>query len=511
MNELSVTERETIIGLLRLGWSARQIERETGHRRETIGRYGREAGVLPAKAATRSKVATDPTDSKPCTPTEVPESDRTRSACEPHRVFIEEEVAKGRNAVAIYQDLVEHHAYEGAYNAVKRFVRKLRAHEPKISCRFETEPGQEGQSDYGEGAPTRDARSGKYRKPRLFVLSLGNSRHAFRKTVWKSSQQIWCELHEEAFAFLGGAPATLRIDNLKEGVIDPDIYDPELNPLFAAMLKHYGVVALPCRPYHPDQKGKVESGVGYTQRTALKGRTFESIEEQNAFLVHWNERWAATRIHGTTKRQVREMFEEERPFHLPLPPTRFEYYRVGERRVHFDGHIEVSGAYYSVPPKYAGAKVVVHIGRLWVRILDEHSQQLVREHPITGKGQRRTVDADRPKQTPLPVEKLIARIAHIGPNCGAFARAIESERGALAARALFGLLDLARRFDVDALERACSLAVAAGTWRLRFLRKYLAAHHQPKPLTERHRIIPHIDMYAKHFTTLTQGELIHDH
>jgi len=125
------------------------------------------------------------------------------------------------------------------------------------------------------------------------------------------------------------------------------------------------VVALPCRPYAPDLKGKVESAVGYTQRTALTGRTFESVDEQNVFLQHWNERWAMTRIHGTTKRQVRAMFEEERPFLQPLPATRFEYYRILERRVHLDGHVEVNGAYYSVPPRYVGATVVLS-GRLKV-------------------------------------------------------------------------------------------------------------------------------------------------
>ena len=88
----------------------------------------------------------------------------------------------------------------GLYNAVKRFVGKLRPRDPKISCRFETEPGQEAQVDYGEGAPTRHPQTGKYRRPRLFVMKLSNSRRAFRKVVWNSSSEIWCKLHEEAFA-----------------------------------------------------------------------------------------------------------------------------------------------------------------------------------------------------------------------------------------------------------------------------------------------------------------------
>ena len=506
MNELSVTEQEKIVGLHRLGWSERSIARETHHHRLTVRRHLREAAGVEHQEPPESAIGVALPD-QPKVPTD--SAATTRSSCEPFRPFIEADLAKRRNAKAIYQDLVVHHGYTGSYDAVKRLARKLHPNGPKICCRFESEPGRESQVDYGEGAPTLHPRTGKYRRPRLFVMTLGCSRHAFRKTVWKSSKRIWAELHEEAFAYFGGATATVRLDNLKEGVLKPDIYDPELNPLYAAVLKHYGVVALPCRPYAPDLKGKVESAVGYTQETALKGKRFESIEAQNVHLFHWNERWAFTRIHGTTKRQVRVMFEEERPFLLPLPPTRFEYYDVGERTVHLDGFIEVNGAYYHAPPHYVGAKVIVHIGRLWVRILDPKTHQLLREHAATGKGQRRIVEADLPKQTPPKVLDLVARIARFGPSCAIFARAVENERGVLATRTLFGVLDLARRYGPESLERACTLAVVADAWRLRFLRTYLA-HHPPAPLTSQHQIIPPIDTYAQHFAFLTQGDP-HDH
>jgi len=337
-------------------------------------------------------------------------------------------------------------------------------------------------------------------------MTLSNSRHAFRKTVWESSSEVWCRLHEEAFAYFGGAAPTIRLDNLKEGIIKPDIYDPQLNALYAKMLERHGVVALPCRPYAPDLKGKVESAVGYTQETALKGRRFESIDEQNAFLTHWNERWAATRIHGTTKRQVRAMFEEERPHLLPLPTTRFEYYRIFQRTVHFDGYIEVDSAYYSAPPRCIGRKVIVHVGRLWVRLIDPTTHECLREFPIaTRKGQRRTNDADRPKQTPPQVERLAARIAGAGPGCGAFARGLVEERGAVALRALFGMLDLLRRYEAAAVDQACAFASTSGITSLRFVRTYLAHHATPTKLKTEHSIIPEIETYTTHFATLTQG------
>jgi hypothetical protein len=265
----------------------------------------------------------------------------------------------------------------------------------------------------------------------------------------------------------------------------------------------------PWRPYAPNLKGKVESAVGYVQRT-LKGRRFESAEEQNAFLRHHNERWAATRIHGTTKRQVREMYEEEKPFLLPLPLTRFEYYKILERKVHPDGHIEVGRAYYSVPLRYVGHDVVVHVGRLWLRILDPASRICVREHELTQPGRRRTVTADLPRQTPPSVDRIVAKIERMGTACGAFARAIVAERGVVAMRSLFGVLDLARRHDAAEIERACAFAVESGTCKLRLLRAYLA-HRQPlPPLSERHPIIPPIGKYVDHFATLTTGDLTHD-
>jgi transposase len=165
----------------------------------------------------------------------------------------------------------------------------------------------------------RDPESRKYRRTRLFVLTLGCSRKSIRLLTFRSSSRIWAELHERAFRRLGGATRIVVLDNLREGVLVPDIYDPALNPLYRDVLAHYGSVAMPCRIQDPDRKGKVESGVGHAQRTPLKGLRFESLEDAQAYLDRWEQRWADTRIHGTTKRQVAAMFAEEKPTLLPLP------------------------------------------------------------------------------------------------------------------------------------------------------------------------------------------------
>ena len=217
-----------------------------------------------------------------------------------------------------------------------------------------TAAGEEAQVDYGTGPMVRDPQSGKYRRTRLFVMTLGYSRKSVRLLVFRSSSRIWAELHEKAFRRLGGAARVVVLDNLREGVIAPDIYDPKLNPLYQDVLAHYGTVAMPCRIKDPDRKGKVEAGVGHAQKTPLKGLRFESLEEAQAYLDHWEQRWADTRIHGTTKRQVAAMFAEEKPSLLPLPIEPFRYYQYGERTVHLDACVEVEAAYYGPPPGWIG-------------------------------------------------------------------------------------------------------------------------------------------------------------
>jgi hypothetical protein len=156
-----------------------------------------------------------------------PDLSPSASACEVHRETIESGLSRGRNAMAIWQDLVDSCGFAGGYQSVKRFVRKLRGKQSPEACAIiETAPGEESQVDYGTGPMARDPRSGKYRRTRLFVLTLGYSRKSVRLLVFRSSSQTWAELHEQAFRRLGGCTRVVVLDNLREGVLAPDIYDP---------------------------------------------------------------------------------------------------------------------------------------------------------------------------------------------------------------------------------------------------------------------------------------------
>jgi len=432
-NVLNEEKKQEILALGRLGWSLRRIQEATRVRRETISGYLKAAGITvwrpggwsrqgqpkpamqvitdPAKPAIEvttgsmsglnpninpenlpDKGKSNPENSKPAIEVitgfgvelrgpEGAKPSSSRSACELFHEAIELGLSRGRNARAIWQDLVSDHGFSAGYQSVRRYIYGLRGSQtPQARAIILTAPGEEAQVDYGSGPMVRDPQSGKYRRTRLFVLTLGYSRKAIRLLTFRSSSRIWAELHEKAFRRLGGTPRVMVLDNLREGVLQADFYDPTLNPLYRDVLKHYGAVAMPCRIQDPDRKGKVESAVGHAQRTPLRGLRFESLDEAQAYLDRWEAHWADTRIHGTTKRQVVAMFAEEKPALLPLPLEPFRYYQNGQRVVHLDGCVEVEAAYYGLPPGWIGRGVQVQWDELFVRILDPKSGQLLREH-----------------------------------------------------------------------------------------------------------------------------------
>ena len=258
---LSESKQQQVIALGQLGWSLRRIEAATGVRRETASAYLRAAGVAirrrggrvgawpPPNPATTPAVSTDPAAASGALEAALPPRRApTASACAPYRELIVEAIGRGRNAMAIWQDLVDTYGFPGRYASVRRFVRTLRVVPTGEPCGIiTTAPGEEAQVDYGEGPMVRHPETGKYTRTRLFVLTLGYSRKCVRLLTWRSSSQGWAALHEAAFQRLGGTVRVVILDNLREGVLTPDVYDPALNPLYRDVLAHYGVVALPCR------------------------------------------------------------------------------------------------------------------------------------------------------------------------------------------------------------------------------------------------------------------------
>jgi len=533
---LNEEKRQQVLALGRLGWPLRRIEQETGVRRETAGAYLKATGIAvrpprgwgrrPPEPANQTPVGAPPNskpanavspdfgvgmeasvvgqDPKPANevspdprPIPVPGRSPAASSCAPFRDFIEVSLSKGRNAKAIYQDLVDEHGFTARYQSVKRFVRQLRGGPAPQACAvILTPPGEELQVDYGTGPMVRDPHSGRHRRTRMFVLTLGYSRKAVHLLTFQSSKQIWAELHEQAFRRLGGLTRTVVLDNLSEGVLKPDIYDPALNPLYRDLLAHYGAVALPCRVRDPDRKGKVERSVGHAKNTPLKGLRFESLAEAQAYLDRWEQHWADTRIHGTTKRQVAAMFAEEKPSLLPLPLEPFRYYHFGDRRVNLDGCVEVDAAYYSAPPGWIGRSVKVQWDSHQVRVIDPRTGQLLREHLLQERGHHRIPEQDKPAHALRSTQQLLVRCGRVGPHCGALAEQMYQRQGPEAIRRIQGLLGLARKHGAAITDDACAAALEVGLPAnpYRFVRCWLERRPQ-LTLTQVDPIIRQLTLY----------------
>ncbi len=463
MNVLKPHLRTTIWTLLQAKASQREIARVTGISRHTIRayqqRFDAEQANCPGVATGSEAVATQITPPWPPAPASV-----ATSLCEVHRDFIQAQLLLRRNAVSIYQDLVDAHGFTGAYNSVKRFVRALRKTAPEQFDRLSFLPGEEMQVDYGEGAPALVPGSDRYKKPRLFVATLRHSRRSFRRVVWKSSQQVWAQLHEQAFRYFGGCPQYVVLDNLKEGVIKPDLYEPELNPVYAAMLDHYGVVADPARVRDPNRKGTVEHAIGHTQATALKGKRFESIEAQNEFLEHWETNWAAKRIHGTERQQVQAMFEAERAHLKPLPLLGMQYFTQGVRTVCDDSCVRVDHSSYAARPAAIGSKVLVRIFEWRIEIRDLQGA-LLRTHAKAERPGSVVLPADERVFNPSRETRQILRQAgQIGQHASRLCALMFAAEGRVGQRKLWGIVGLTKRYPASCVDSACAQALEQGVY-----------------------------------------------
>jgi len=543
-NRLKMAEVYAILALWERGWSYRRIARELGVHRETVSRYVRAAeaaakaahappgleGEQAVGAADSSAGAGPRVGSKPAIPTPgsagpgeaspadgppdfglvfLPKPGHSTaghhagrpSGCEPHRQTIIDGLEQGLSGRRIWQDLGGDHDFTGSYSSVKRFIRRLGQATPLPFRRMECAPGEEAQVDFGQGAPIEEP-GRRRRRPHLFRVVLSYSRKGYSEVVWRQTTEAYIRCLENAFRAFGGVPKTLVIDNLRAAVTKADWYDPDLNPKIEAFARHYGTVILPTKPRTPRHKGKVERGVDYAQENALKGRLFTSLAGENAYLGHWETTVADTRIHGTTREQVRKRFiEHERSALLPLPPMPFPCFQEARRTVHRDAHVEVDKAYYSVPPEYVARRVWVRWDATMVRIFNLSLEQIA-VHVKHEKGRFSTqpghLAAEKISNVERGAEWLLGRVALIGPYVGPWARAVLDERGVRGVRVLQGLLSLTNKHRSRAIDEACRSALGCGALRLRDLRQYLqqTPTQQRLDFIEEHPLIRPVSDYA---------------
>jgi len=561
-NVLKMADQATIIALWRRGRSQRRIAREMGVSRGTVARYirlfrtgwepcgpgacsncaipitgsGAREGPSPGDADhPNCAISIAGSDGSEHAPGTVDSADLTigglssggdvtdtpqpvagrQSKCHPFHDIILSKLEAGLSAQRIWQDLKAEHAFPGSDQSVRRFCRRLKNSTPLPFRRMEVLPGTQAQIDFGTGAMVvipddQQLPVGvKKRRRRTHVLRvvLSHSRKGYSEAVFRQTTDDFIRCIESAFHHFGGVPETIVIDNLKAAVTSADWYDPEINPKFQSFCQHYGTAVLPTKPRTPRHKGKTERGVAFVQDNGLKGRVFSSLAEQNDHLQRWEANIADTRIHGTTRMQVKKAFEEiEKPALLPLPPGRFPLFHEGKRKVNRDGHLEVDKAYYSVPPEYLGCRMWVRWDARFIRVFNHRFEQ-VACHAKEDVGRFGTDNRHVSEKKRSAVEKgteyLLRQAQLIGRHSGMWAEQLIGVRGVEGVRPLLGLVHLAKKHESDLIERACETALTHGAYRLRTIRaliKRQGAQQEQFEFMQEHPIIRQMSDY---------GELVH--
>jgi transposase len=485
-HKLKMAMIHAITELLRLGWSHRRIARELGVHRETVSRYDRLRRRKPAISTPGSDPGIE------C---------GRKSHCEPFREVIRLKLDQGLSAQRIFQDLRTDTGFEGSYSSVKRFVRRLGKASPLPFRRIEVSPGEEAQVDFGRGPWVIE--DGHKHKTHVLRITLSHSRKGYSEAIYRQTTDGFIGCLENAFRHFNGVPAVLVLDNLKAAVTKADWFDPDLNPKIVSFASHYGIAILPTRPAAPREKGKIESGIKYVKNNALKGRIFRSLADLNRFLLHWETSVADTRIHGTTKRQVRRVFEEvERAALQPLPLEPFPLFHEVRRRVHRDGHIEIARSYYSVPPEYLGRDVWVRYDSRLVRVYNDGLEQIA-IHGRTSLGRFSTdyrhIADEKVSAVERGADYLLGKADRIGTEAGQWARAMMEERGIQGIRVLQGFVGLSRKHSATTINRASRTALEARLFRLRSLRELCLrlSDRETAEFTDSHPIIRPLSAYQE--------------
>lgn len=367
-----------------------------------------------------------------------------------------------------YEVICERHELKVSYGTFKRFLHAQAGEFDKLNstCRFESEPGEEVQIDYGKLGLLYDPLRQKKRTVYAFIATLSFSRLKFVDIVYRQDQRSFIASHLRMFDFFGGVPKRLVIDNLKSGVITPDLYAPQLNKAYQEMAEHYGCFIDPARVRKPKDKGKVERTVPLVREMFRKALALDpqlDIARANTVAHSWCLDTNGQREHGTTHLKPYEAFQNlEREKLLPLPNSHFEVATWKEAKVHPDQFVQFEKKIFSVPQQYIGKTVWVRGTEKLIEIYYQHER--IKQYPRNH--QMRMFDrSDFPENVRImlddqSVQGLLERAAAVGPQFKQFLLEVLSPHAKLNYRRALGLLNFTSNYSTALLEAAAPVAIS---------------------------------------------------
>jgi len=337
-----------------------------------------------------------------------------------------------------------------------------------LSLRQEYRAGEKMFIDFaGKRIPIVNPATGDITEAEIFVAVLGASNYTYAEAVESQGLPSWIGAHVRAFEYFCGVTEILVPDNLKSGVTRPCRYEPDLNPTYLDMCRHYGTVVIPARVSRPRDKAKVEAGVLLVTRwitAALRHHTFFSIAEANEKIGELLERLNVRKFKKLDTSR-KELFETvEKPSLKPLPAARYEYAEWKKATANIDYHIEIDGHFYSVPYQLVRKQVEIRLTASVVDVLYKGRRLAIHQRSYR-KGKFTTVDEHRPKSHQRYLEwtpsRIISWAEKTGPSTAKLVETIMSakphpEQGF---RSCLGILSLGKKYSAERLEAASERAL----------------------------------------------------
>jgi len=465
--ELTMIDVREVLRRWQSGQSARQIARSEIADRKTAGRYIEAAlgcGLGKDSELTDGVVA-EVAQRVQARPIAAPSE--SRQQLEVHRARIEKWL-RGDPPLRLVRvhELLAREGLSVGYTTLRRFVHdELGWRERPVTVRVDDPPpADEAQIDFGEmGYVTDD--EGRRRKLWVLIVTLSMSRYMF---VWPTFTQTCAALIEgleATWRFFAGVTKRIVPDNMSSAVVRAHATEPVLNRAFLEYAQWRGFFVDPARVRHPQDKPRVENQVAYVRERWFAGETFRAdLVELRAAAARWCHDVAGARVHGTTRRVPRDVYDaEERPHMTPLRVGTFDVPTWTKAKVHPDHHVQVARSLYSLPTRFIGKTVEVRIDRSSVRLY--LGGETLKVHARVAPGKRSTDPNDYPvgkaDYALRSVDKLKERAREHGEHVGAFAERLLG--GPLPwgrMRQGYGLLRLCDRYGAARVDALCARALA---------------------------------------------------
>ena len=451
------------------GKSIRSINRETGYDRATIKKYidlAVRKGITADVKYTTEELLELFTD-------DLNQNERTSEKIELLEKYIEEfrklvtDKSNPLKPKSAFEVLSERYLLTGivSYSTFKRFAKTfgISRQGKQTTCRVEIPVASQIQIDYAFVGYLTVADERK--KVYAFIGTLGYSRHKYVEFVYTQSQQSFVQSNVNMLNFFGGVTETLRLDNLKSGVIKSDRYDPRLNRAFAEMALYYGIFIDPCRVATPKDKPVVERDVQTVReefRKMLAVNPMVTISEVNIAITNWSVNKYGMKKHGTTQQKPFQSFtEEEKPLLKALPAEEYEVAEWKEAKVHPDHYIQVNMKRYSLPGEYIGKKV-------WVKVTNKliyayYNDRLIKQHTIPN-GYRQTDIEDFPDNMKHVLDSgmplyLITKADAVSAEFGKLITRVLSPNAYINMRRAQSIVGLADKYPAELIAEASKSAI----------------------------------------------------